>query len=154
MSFVTIYDPHKTVYLYLVDELTGSPVLSELAGSVYPIDIKSPRESLQKLVPMMYLGIAAMSMGAGVARMFGIPAPKMPASEAFKATGKISQANTVAQFDCLHESIEDAQKHNTTEATSARQESRVKALREFQEFLEHKDKSVQSPKTMLACSGS
>jgi len=84
---------------------------------------------------MMYLGIAAMSMGAGVARMFGIPALKMPASEAFKATGKISQANTVAQFDCLHESIEDAQKHNTTEATSARQESRGKALREFQEFL-------------------
>jgi len=92
----TIYAPDKTVYLYLVDELTGSPVLSERACSVYPIEIKSPRESLQKLVPMMYLGIAAMSLGAGVARMFGIPAPKMPASEAFKAIGKISQANTVA----------------------------------------------------------
>ena len=57
-----IYDTDKTVYLYLVDELTGAPVLADGDG-IYPIAIKSPKETVRKLVPMMSLGIAAMSLG-------------------------------------------------------------------------------------------
>jgi len=54
----------------------------------------------------------------------------------------MNQANTVAQFECLQESIEDAQDHNTTTPPRHCESSR--------NFLKIK----VSPKTMLACIGS
>ena len=67
----------ETMYLYLVDELTGLPV----RGDGYPIVITTPSEIVHKLLPMMQVGMRAMSLYngvAGVARMFGAPAPSVP----------------------------------------------------------------------------
>ena len=67
----------ETMYFYLVDELTGLPVL----GSGYPITITTPSDIVHKLLPVMQVGMHAMSLCngvAGVARMFGYPALKIP----------------------------------------------------------------------------
>jgi len=99
----------KPVYLYLVDEVTGKPVRGD--GPKYPIRIESPEDNIRELAPLMYLAISAMSLvnnGAGVARMFGIPWPKMPKAALKKFAKSMSKANTAQEFDCLQASIGDA----------------------------------------------
>ena len=67
----------ETMYFYLVDELTGLPV----RGDGYPIEITKPSELVPKLLPVMQVGMRAMSLYngvAGVAQMVGYPAPKVP----------------------------------------------------------------------------
>ena len=64
------------MYLYLVDELTGLPV----RGDGYPIVITTPSEIVHKLLPVMQVGMHAMSLYnglGGIARMFGAPVPKV-----------------------------------------------------------------------------
>ena len=67
----------ETMYFYLVDELTGLPV----RGAGYPIVITTPSEIVHKLLPVMQVGMHAMSLYnglAGVAWMFGYPLPRVP----------------------------------------------------------------------------
>ena len=67
----------ETMYLYLVDELTGLPV----RGDGYPIVITTPAEIVHKLLPVMQVGMRAMSLYngvGGIARMFGAPVPSVP----------------------------------------------------------------------------
>ena len=48
----------ETMYFYLVDELTGLPVL----GYGYPIVITTPSEIVHKLLPVMQVGMRAISL--------------------------------------------------------------------------------------------
>jgi len=130
-----IYD--KPVYLYLVDELTGMPMDGDSDQPTYPIEITSPKEKLRELVPLMCLGITAMSLvsnGGGLARMFGIPVPKLSstAKGSMRAfANKMSKANSAEQFDCLQASIGDAKQSDSTVVTK---QIRGKALRKICEF--------------------
>ena len=66
----------ETMYLYLVDELTGLPV----RGDGYPIVITKRSDMALKLLPVMQVGMRAMSLYngvAGVARMVGFPLPSV-----------------------------------------------------------------------------
>ena len=101
----------------------GKPVCGD--GPTYPIRLDSPKDKIRELAsaPLMYLAISAMSRspflilvnnGAGVARMFGIPWPKMPKA-ALKNFSKImSKANIAKEFDCLQVSIGDAEQLSIT----------------------------------------
>eukprot|EP00577_Skeletonema_sp_RCC1716_P003979 CAMPEP_0113435840 /NCGR_PEP_ID=MMETSP0013_2-20120614/36498_1 /TAXON_ID=2843 ORGANISM="Skeletonema costatum, Strain 1716" /NCGR_SAMPLE_ID=MMETSP0013_2 /ASSEMBLY_ACC=CAM_ASM_000158 /LENGTH=1647 /DNA_ID=CAMNT_0000326257 /DNA_START=200 /DNA_END=5140 /DNA_ORIENTATION=+ /assembly_acc=CAM_ASM_000158 len=65
------------MYLYLIDELTGEPVRAE----GWPIVITTPSELVPYLLPLMLVGMRAMSIyngTAGMARLFGYPLPKVP----------------------------------------------------------------------------
>ena len=67
----------ETMYFYLVDELTGLPV----RGDGYPIVITTPADIVLLLLPVMQVGMHAMSLYnglAGVAWMFGYPLPRVP----------------------------------------------------------------------------
>ena len=71
-----------TMYLYLVDELTGLPVRDKPKdeGGIYPIVITTPSELVHKLVPVMQVGMHAITLYngvGGVARMFGAPVPSV-----------------------------------------------------------------------------
>jgi len=67
----------------------------------------------------MCLGITALSMvsnGASIATMFGIPAPSLSKNAKDKINSfanKMSKTYTAEQFDCLQESISDAQQLST-----------------------------------------
>ena len=67
----------EKMYFYLVDELTGLPV----RGDGYPIVITTPADIVLLLLPVMQVGMHAMSLYnglAGVAWMFGYPLPRVP----------------------------------------------------------------------------
>ena len=73
----------ETMYFYLVDELTGLPVRDKPKdeGGIYPIEITKPKEIVHKLMPLMQVGIHAVSLyngAAGVARLIGYPMPLVP----------------------------------------------------------------------------
>jgi len=130
----------KPVYLYLVDEVTGKPVRGD--GPTYPIRIDSPKDQIRELAPLMYLAISAMSLvnnGACVARMFGIPWPKMPKAALKKFAKTMRKTNTVEQFDCLQASIGDAKQLSTTISQDNNKDMRDSTLREFERFLADRD---------------
>ena len=130
----------KPVYLYLVDEVTGKPVTGD--GPTYPIRIDSPKEKMRELAPLMYLAVSAMSLvnnGAGVARMFGIPWPKMPKAALKKFANTMEKANTAEQFDCLQASIGDAKQMSTPTSQDNNKQMRDQTLREFVRFLADHD---------------
>ena len=89
----------------------------------YPIEIRSLKEKLRELVPLMCLGITTMSLvsnGRGLARVFGIPTPKLSstAQGSMRAfANKMSKANSAEQFDCLQASIGDAKQSDSTVVT-------------------------------------
>jgi len=130
----------KPVYLYLVDEVTGKPVPGD--GPTYPIRIDSPKDQIRMYAPLMYLSVSAMSLvnnGAGVARMFGIPWPKMPKDALKKFAKTMSQDNTAEQFDCLQASIGVAKETSTPRSPDNNTQMRNETLREFERFLAKHD---------------
>ena len=70
----------EEMWLYLIDELTGKPVVPE-GETIYPIRITKPAEVVSKLLPVMQVGLHAASLVngvSGVVRLFGYPCPKVP----------------------------------------------------------------------------
>ena len=51
----------EPMYLYLIDEYTGDPVVPK-EGGVYPIKITQPSEKAVKLLPLMRAGLKVMSV--------------------------------------------------------------------------------------------
>lgn len=86
---------------------------------MYPIEIKRPRDTVRKLLPLMYLSISAVSLAngaAGLARMFGVPAPMVPKSvkaKAGKLVKDLSKDNSLQEFDCLQSCLADANDAST-----------------------------------------
>ena len=126
----------EKLYFYLVDELTGEPVRDE--SGVYPIEITKPAEVVPKLLPVMQVGMHAMSLFNGVAalpRMFGAPVPSIP--EEWRKAAQTSveilkQESSVEAFGAVHASAMDAGEKAET--------MRGAALRDLQRFFETHDK--------------
>ncbi|KAK1736247.1 serine/threonine-protein kinase [Skeletonema marinoi] len=121
------------MYLYLIDELTGKPV--EAKG--WPLIITTPSEKVPRLIPLMQVGMRAISIcngAAGFAKVFGIPAPKVPKEwlkGAQDSVELLKQESSVQEFGIVHAQV----KGGTQENTSVRGAS----LREFQDFLKTND---------------
>jgi hypothetical protein len=141
-----------SMWLYLVDEYTGRPVTEDPAGT-YPIEITAPRECLRKLVPLMSVAIAAMYAHngvAGIAQLFGVPAPRVPPnliSVAATFSKALLVCNSAAHVECLQKGIAAAAGQASGAAggqiTGKMQAEAVcgAALREFRGFLEGKDRN-------------
>ena len=131
----------ETMYFYLVDELTGLPV----RGNGYPIKITTPAEMVSKLLPMMQVGMHAMSLYngvAGVAQMVGYPVPKVPedwrkgaqlsvemlkqVSSYLRGSNSIEPSAQAARLTCIAVSIAVSIAYsNLTSCTLTTQESSV-----------------------------
>ena len=128
------------MWLYLIDEGTGTPVVDE--SGVYPIEIgvrdPAAQQQMTKLLPAMNIGLKVMktvSTGATLARCFGIPAPSIPKALQEKAEGFVDAAgtsNTVAGYDCLQEIV-------GLGGSEEKQDVRGAGLREFESFLLERD---------------
>ena len=126
------------MYLYLIDELTGEPVIAK----GWPIVITTPSDKVPKLLPVMQVGMRAMSIyngAAGVARMFGFPVPKVPKAWS-KGTQEsiemLKKESSVADFSVVHSEVKDA----SEEEKSVRGAS----LREFGDFLKKHDPGLKN----------
>jgi hypothetical protein len=136
------------MYLYLIDEYTGKPVVPEEDG-VYPIQITQPSENAAKLLPLMRSGLKVMSVvnsAAFVGHMFGVPIPSVPKKwqeSAKTAVGSLDKKSSVAEFDVLQETLntENAARAAGTDNTQGTDKQAVRgtALREFERFLGEKD---------------
>ena len=131
----------ESMYLYLVDELTCEPVRAE----GYPIVITKPSEIVPKLLPVMQVGLRAMSIyngAGGIARLFGYPVPKVPeawATGARESVELLKQESSVAQFGVVHEEAMEG----SEESKSVRGHS----LRVFTDFLQKNDPGLKAGKS-------
>jgi len=127
----------QTMYFYLLDELTGEPV--EEKNGIYPIEITKPSDVVPKLLPVMQVGMRAMSLCngvIGVANMFGAPFPDVPKQWCADAQGTIEllkQESSVEQFGAINEIV--MANDNEPEAQTVRGNS----LRELHRFFKEKD---------------
>eukprot|EP00978_Attheya_sp_CCMP212_P002885 scaffold5943_cov56-Attheya_sp.AAC.1 len=119
----------KTMYLYLVDEHTSKAVYDP--SKTYPIKIKRKTEVVEKILPIMMLGIQTMAIvnkAAGLIHMFypAVPVKFIPPNllESAKAFAKDSNLDV----------IKDAWDGEGDKAPK-----RGGQLREFEIFLELKD---------------
>eukprot|EP00984_Skeletonema_dohrnii_P009005 scaffold3377_cov69-Skeletonema_dohrnii-CCMP3373.AAC.1 len=145
-AFVNIKDGIKDLivgnemYLYLIDDLTGDPVQAE----GWPLVITTPSDVVPKLLPLMQLGMIGLSFyngTAGLVRMFGYPAPKVPkewSKGAQETVELLKQESSVEEFSVLHEEV----KEGSGEKKSVRGES----LRIFMDFLEKEDPGLKDGK--------
>ena len=80
----------KTLFLYLVDEFTHQPVCEK--SGVYPIEIETKSELVDKYMPMMRVGLHAILVANGAAALANVffpivPGKLVPASLVAKAKG-------------------------------------------------------------------
>lgn len=134
----------ETMYLYLIDELTGEPVYDP--SGHYPIEITTPSDVVPKLLPVMQVGLRAMSVfngAAGVARMFGYPVPKVPeawAAGARESVALLKQESSMEQFSVVHEEVvKDRDAKEITDTSKEQKSVRGASLRELQRFFEEHD---------------
>jgi len=131
----------KKMYLYLIDELTGEPVQAE----GWPIEITKPSKVVPKLLPLMQVGMRAMSIyngAAGVARMFGYPAPRVPkawSEGAQESVELLKKKSSVEDFAVLHTAVEGG--------TEEKKSVRGASLREFVDFMSKNDPGLKNNKS-------
>ena len=134
-----IFDAKRSqdLWFYLVDEYTGEPV----KGGVYPIKITTQSDLCKKALPMMKLGMKAVTVfngAAGVANMLGYPVPHVPSSLTKMANNAINaadQPSSVAEFSVVQEVVDGASAGDGKQSGP----KRGNALRQFMKFLEKHD---------------
>ena len=140
----------EPMFLYLVDDLTGEPVRAE----GWPIEIKKPSDVVPKLLPVMQVGLRAMSVfngAAGVARMFGYPVPLVPgawAAGARESVALLKQKSSVEQFSVVHEEVvKDRDAKAITDTSKEQKSVRGRSLRDFTDFLKEHDPGLKVNKS-------
>jgi len=141
-DFLEQYRKKKT-YLYLLDEVTGDV----MHGDNYPITITAVKDAVKKFLPLMQVGIYAMyafNVGAGAAKLCGIPMVSIPdslRSSAERCAGEMSKKSSVEEYDVLqsHLDLLDAGDEGRQKPPEKR-EIRGPELRQFQQFLGEKDR--------------
>mmetsp|Transcript_9238 Transcript_9238/g.30687 ORF Transcript_9238/g.30687 Transcript_9238/m.30687 type:complete len:539 (+) Transcript_9238:3-1619(+) len=127
----------ETMYLYLVDQLTGEPVRDPTGH--YPIEITTPSDVVPKLLPVMQVGLRAMAVfngAAGVARMFGFPIPTVPAAWAAGARESVEllkHKSSVDDYGVVQAVLDQTGPKKESESV------RGASLRELQRFFEKHD---------------
>jgi len=127
----------EEMWFYLVDEITGRPVVPSNAESRYPIRITKPAETVTKLLPVMQVGLQAATLVngvSGVVRLFGYPSPQVP-DEYVRGAGHwvdmMKQESSVEQFGAIQEKVEAGDEVTETVCGAA--------LRELEAFFAEHD---------------
>ena len=123
----------KTVYFYLVDELTGVVV----KGGKYPIKIKEPTEFVKKLLPLMQYGMKVLTVYngfAGFCQLLGIPLVSIPSDveASLKKSYEVLKEKSSSEMFKLDPNKTDDTKNVIMKAVGA-------SLRELKIFLEAND---------------
>eukprot|EP00935_MAST-01C_sp_MAST-1C-sp1_P000186 g186.t1 len=143
----------QPMYLYLIDECTGEPVVPNADAGPYPIAITTPSTTAVKLLPIMRTGLKVMSVVNGTAlvgNMLGLRIPCVPEEwrkKANEAVGGLDKKSSVAEYDILQSSVDGA-KDETRDGEGAeggyggkgtKERLRGGELREYERFLLEKD---------------
>ena len=118
------------MFLYLVDEWTGEPVVCVSSG-IYPVKIPAQSHQVEKFLPLMALGIQALARIDDAAKIVKMFYPVVPGiSEEFleKAKQFVEKPHKSGVIEKIME-----------EDSTARIPVRGNELREFEKFLKEKD---------------
>ena len=129
-----LFSDQDYMYLYFVDELTGTPVLGDGRNPDYPMEITTRSDTLPKLLPLMHLTMRAMALYhgvAGIARMFGCTLPQLPEEWRSLAQEKVNAlkqergstpfGSLAADVDMIKASREQFMKQDSIRAMSSRE---------------------------------
>ncbi|GMI42616.1 hypothetical protein TeGR_g9993 [Tetraparma gracilis] len=136
----------KTLYLYLVDEYTHKPVEDE--GGVYPIEIETKSELVDKYMPMMRVGLQAMSVANGAAALAKVFCPWLPVAPASfleKAKGFVDgldKDSSAADYSSVQDEVDGAGGGGA---------KRGGELRDFEDFLKKHDGGRKFAGLMRVC---
>jgi hypothetical protein len=122
----------KTMFLYLVDEYTGKPVVTK--GGVYPIKINVRSEKVKKFLPVMAVGLKAVAAGnttAGLIALFYPGVPKLSPELIQKTNDFIKDSTKAVTPGVIKQTLDDTR--------GIKDGARGNALREFSAFLKEKD---------------
>ena len=128
---------NKTLYLYLVDELTGLPMYDK--GGVYPIKIETKSDLVDQYMPMMQVGLQVAAMANGAASLANVFCPFVPSTLVPKSImdkaegflGDLKKPSNVADFGSVQAEVEKGGDGGA---------KRGGELRDFEKFLEEHDK--------------
>jgi hypothetical protein len=133
-------------YLYLMDDISGEPVLPPDGDGCFPIEISvtSVSNQVKSLLPLMKKSLkfaCVLNKGLGVAQLFFPGVPKIPEeylAKAQKLTSTLKDGNSMASDHALiGASVDDA----TNGGPQVTSEARGAALRDLQGLiLEHDPK--------------
>ncbi|GMH83378.1 hypothetical protein TrVE_jg6496 [Triparma verrucosa] len=129
----------KELYLYLVDEFTGKPVVTAKDDAIYPIKIQTASDTMNKYLPMMRMGLQAVSVVNGataLANMFWpfVPSKLVPDSLTNKATKmveELTKESNVEEFSSVQADLE-----SVSVGGGGGKAKRGNDLRDFEKFLE------------------
>ena len=133
----------KELYLYLVDEFTGKPVVTAEDDPIYPIKIQTQSDTMNKYLPMMRMGLQAVSVVNGataLANMFWpfVPSKLVPDSLTNKATKmveELTKESNVEEFSSVQAEME-----SVSVGGGGGKAQRGDDLRDFEKFLKTFDK--------------
>jgi hypothetical protein len=128
---------NKTLYLYLVDELTGLPMYD--AGGVFPIKIETKSDLVDQYMPMMQVGLQAAAIANGAASLANVFCPFVPSTLVPKSImdkaegflGDLKKPSNVADFGSVQAEVEKGGDGGA---------KRGGELKDFEKFLEEHDK--------------
>jgi len=126
----------KTLFLYLVDEFTHQPVCEK--SGVYPIEIETKSELVDKYMPMMRVGLQAILVANGAAALANVffpivPRKLVPASLVAKAKGFVDgldKDSSAADYSSVQDQVD---------GEGGGGAKRGGELRDFEKFLKKHD---------------
>jgi len=146
-----VQDENKTMYLYLIDELTGEPAI----GPGYPIKITQPSKTVPRLLPYLQHSVKLLSLYNGVAFVTAfcpipITLPAIPKETMQRLNNSVNSIcaevgneSSISEWKVLQDTVDDL---NTSfseigdDTESARSESvRGASLRELGGFFDQHD---------------
>jgi hypothetical protein len=146
---ITALIGYDVVYMYLIDEYTGKPVIPDKMDEIYPIPINvitDDGEFLKSISPYLAIGFKFVSTAnsiAGMINYLGFPTPTIPIDRSTEAFIKsFVDGNSVGEYSNLSKAVSSViskdQNGNTNVPTI--QNTRGAALRELEKFFTDKDR--------------
>lgn len=138
---------YKEVFLYLIDEYTGQPIIPDDDNTQYPIKITNYLNFMKSVAPFLSIGfkfVTAVNELSGLIALLGYPTISLPQkSMEYVNTliNDIASGSDVNDFEVLHKNVVESNKNMKDDKPKEEIKSvRGLALRELQNFFVEKDR--------------
>ncbi|KAF0700357.1 Aste57867_9107 [Aphanomyces stellatus] len=133
---LSILSPGDPLFLYLIDEVTGTPVVPDQLGDVYPIQIdtrsKAYVDFMSTNLPLIQSGFEILKACNQMASFLSLPSMDDDIVDILDGMAS-AQSTSVALFNVVQASVEAGDERTAVERV------RGAALRELEEFFTSKD---------------
>jgi hypothetical protein len=140
------YDLYKVVYLYLIDEYTGQPIIPDDDKTQYPIKITEYLQFMKSVASFLSIGfkfVTAVNELSGLCALLGYPTISLPRevmNYEDKVLSDIASGSDVNDFQVLQKCVVESNKNFKNDKPKEEIKSvRGSALRELERFFAKED---------------